>query len=763
VAGNRRHFERAMKRAKDHVERHEWSKAVAQYEQALAEFSDDLSALSGLAQVYLNTQQLEKALAIYQQVRQGGADAPPMLERMADTQERLGRLEEAADTYVTLADHALQEREIDRAIHFWKRATQLASGHPIARLNLAKAYVSQGRAKRAIKEYLALARAFQREGRLDQAMNICQQALMLDPRNTQVLSLMGTLRDLLEPAVKPETDLKPLSKADLEALSFEDEPSPSSRREEGSPVDMAQQRAFGALAEAVFEEDLVKVIASRPSSSPALTKRQIDTLIGQALDFERQGLVNEGVAVYERLLNAGIDRPEVHFNLGLLYQEKRRWDDAVHHLSMAQTHQDYKLGALFAVGECYRAQGKVAQALTHFLEVLKLVDLTTVRPDQADDLNRLYEGLTDGYAKEGGSERARRFTNSLVQFLGSKDWEEKVKKTRECLDSIAGEGELTTLAEIVGVPGSEAILKSMVHIQELARKNKVTTALEEAYGAIRVSPFYLPLHLQLGDIFLGRGRFSEATDKFLMVAHLYQVRGDARAAIDVYHRLLRASPMDVTVRTSLVDLLVSRGDIDDALNEYLALGEAYFQLAQVNKALEKYNEAIRLSRRGSDEAGWTTRFLHCMGDIYLQRVDWRRAFEIYQRIKKISSYDERACLNMIDLYYKMGHSRKGLAELDALVGHFYKNQKFEKAIAILQNAVQMWPEEEAVRFRLAQAHLSRGNKEEAVAELDALGDLQLKAGHTDRAIETIRSIIKINPPNVDSYRQLLSQIGGQRL
>lgn len=762
MAGSRRQFERAMRRAADHVEKYEWSKAIAQYKQALAEFPDDVAPLNGMALVYINTQQLEKALTVYQMARQAGADDPEMLERMADVQERLGRLEEAADTYVILADRILQERKIDRAIHFWRRATQLASGHPIARLKLAKAYVSQGRTERAIKEYLALVRAFQREKRLDQAMNICQQALMLDPRNAQVLDLMGTLRDLLPPAAGPESVSRPPSMADLETLSFEDEPLPSSQREEGSLVDIARQRALGALAEAVFAEDLIQTPVSQSSSELALTKQQIGTLIGQVLDLQRQGLVDEAVTAYNQLLGAGVDRSEVHFNLGLLYQEKQRWDDAIHHLSMVQEHRDYKLGVLFAVGECYRSQGKADLALTHFMDVLKLVDVETVRHDQAGDLIQRYESLTGSYAKKRDSEQSRRFTDSLVRFLSSKDWEDKVKRTREHLDSVAGEGTVMGLAEIIGVPGFEAILKSMALIQELEKQNRIATAIEETYEAIRVSPFYLPLHLQLGDIFLGQGRFNEATAKFLTVAHLYQVRGDMRATTDVYHRLLRASPMDVMVRTNLVELLVDQRDIDGALNEYLALGEAYFQLAQVDKALENYSQAVRLSPRSSDETAWTIKFLHRIGDIYVQRVDWRQALQVYQRIKKVAPYDERTCLSLIDLYYKMDRSREGLAELDALVGHFYKQKEFQKAIAVLQNAVQMQPEEEALRFRLAQAYLSQGKKEEAVSELDTLGDLQLRAGRTEQAIETIRSIVKLNPPTVDSYRQLLHQIGGRR-
>jgi tetratricopeptide (TPR) repeat protein len=750
-----------MRRAASHFERREWDKALTQYGQALAEFPNDVAALTGLGLVYHNLQQLDKALSAYQRSRQAGADDPAVLQRLADVQERLKRLDEAADTYVALANHALQERDINSAVQSWMRAVQLAPGHPIARLNLAKAYASQGYTQAAVKEYLDLANAFQSEGRPDQAMNICQQALMLDPRNRAVLNLMRSLRSLLEPAETPARVAEPIPVTDLDDLSFEDEPSPS-QRDEGSPVDNARQQALSALAEAVFEEDLATVTASRSPSASPLTKQEIDTLIGQTLDFHRQGLLDDGVAAYERLLEVGLDRPEVHFNLGLLYQEKTRWREAVRHLSMVGDHEDYRLGALLVMGECYRAQGRIDLALSNLLEVLKLVELDLVSRDRRDGVVQLYESLADSYATKGDPEQTRHFIDSLIRFLNNKGWEDKVREIRERLDNVTGEGVAMSLAEIVAVPGSEAVLGSMATIQELVNQGTIYTAIEEAYDAICISPTYPPLHLQLGEVLLSQGQFEEAAAKFLTVAQLYLARGDARAAIGVYRRLLRASPMDVTVRARLIDLLISQEAIDEALEDYLALGEAYFQLAQIDSALEKYDEALRLTPQASDEDSWTVRLLHRVGDIYLQRADWREALSIYRRSKQVSPYDERTGLNLIDLYYKMGRPREALAELDTLVGHLFKEQKPEKALAILQDSVQMRPEEESLRFRLAQACLSLGRKEKAVAELDALGDLQLRAGRTQQAVKTIRSIIKINPSNVESYRQLLHQVTGQR-
>jgi hypothetical protein len=52
-------------------------------------------------------------------------------------------------------------------------------------------------------------------------------------------------------------------------------------------------------------------------------------------------------------------------------------------------------------------------------------------------------------------------------------------------------------------------------------------------------------------------------------------------------------------------------------------------------------------------------------------------------------------------------------------------------------------------------------KDEAVSELDTVGEMQLAAGLTQEAARTIQAIIRLGPQNVDGYRQLLDQLERQ--
>jgi predicted Zn-dependent protease len=143
----------------------------------------------------------------------------------------------------------------------------------------------------------------------------------------------------------------------------------------------------------------------------------------------------------------------------------------------------------------------------------------------------------------------------------------------------------------------------------------------------------------------------------------------------------------------------------------------------------------------------------------MQRVDWKRAIEAYQRIRDLAPDDERAHLTLMDLYYRFDRPEVAIAQLDNLLKAYRASGKTQRIFAILEDAVNERPDDIPLRTRLAQVHLDAGNVEQALIHLDKLGDLQMEAGRTEDARATIRAIIALNPPNVVGYQQLLSQLG----
>jgi tetratricopeptide (TPR) repeat protein len=773
VAGNRHRYEEALNRGAQSAWDSNWRRAIEQFEVARAEFPDQPVPYARLGQAYFELSEYDNSLRYYQQAARLDPRDVVTLGRIADILERKGQLGEAARIYMAVAEVHLKDRDLDAAISNWERATRLDPSLLGARQRLCLVYRRTGRIRESIREHLALARIYQMRGNIPQAAAACKAALEMDPNNADVLAAVGLLRQGLvmdlAPAEAGPPALAPAARAPATpsvsqalraaAQAFERdqvlgwEGAEEEREASGSPVDEARQAALADLAEIVFEEDTA-------GADAVMSKADRDALISRAIDLQTQGEVDEAIAAYERAIQGGMRQPAVHFNLGLLYQERVRLDEAIEQLQLAVDDPEYKLGGHFALGECYRARGRLDEALTHFIEVAKIVDMRTVSRDQAGDLVRLYESLAGTYALKGEQEQALAFTNALVEFLSTKGWEDKVKEARQRLDMLSEEGQTMSLAEILAVPGSEQLLQSIAMTNEYARRGWIETALEECYVAIQLAPWYLPTHLLLARLMQQRGHIEGAGNKYVTVAQVYRNRGDVTRAVEAFERAMALAPLDMALRSRLIEMLKRHGEIDRALEHSIALGESYYQLAQYDKARDKYEEALQLAPRGSVEKRWQQDILHRMADIDMQRLNWREAVSAYHRIVRIAPDDERANVMLVELLFRLGRQHEALTELDRFLAILASQRQTKKILGFLGDVLSQQPDNMGLLNRLAAAYAQAGEREKAIEHLDRLGELQLDAGLRAEAANTIKVILSLQPADSASYRQLLEQILG---
>jgi tetratricopeptide (TPR) repeat protein len=249
-----------------------------------------------------------------------------------------------------------------------------------------------------------------------------------------------------------------------------------------------------------------------------------------------------------------------------------------------------------------------------------------------------------------------------------------------------------------------------------------------------------------------------AITKFLTIGDTYQVRGDVNGAISNYERAVELSPMDLSNRARLIELLVQQGYIDRALDQYIIMGEAYYNLAENDKARETYLEALRLAPKGSEDRKWRSKFLRAIADIDMQRLDWKRALAAYNEISASDPDDDSVVLTLVDLYYKVGQSSSALRQLDRYLVRLVRKGQGKRIEKILVDLVERRPADAGLADRLTRLYVRQGRNEEAVKLLDKLGEAQLEAGENEQAVETLQRILQLDPPNSGSYRQLLQRL-----
>lgn len=754
MAGNRRAYEAAMKRAASLAWEKKWSKAIEEYEKALAEFQD-VAVLTGIGLAYVETRQLEKALQVYKQAANLAQENPEVLQRVGYVYERLAQLPDAARTYVLAGEAAARMRDVAQAIEIWHKAAVLSPENLDAHRNLVRAYreYGEGRDETTLRvaawHYLIMARVLARRGKFDEATECAQEAGKLDPRNAEAAEVLEALQRGLPLPDGPTARLQPdeEGRRSLDSfVVFEDiEVKETTLLDEGarvSPADLILRRSLSRMAEALFSDDV------DPSQM----------LLGQAADLQTRGLLDQALDAYTNAVRKGADDLSVYYNIGLLYREKQDFPRAIEHLNRAISRSDLVLGVNFAIGESYYRWGKLAEALPFLLESLRLLDLQMVPAGRRGELNAAYEQIRETYSGHNGSQATQLLARSIVDFLSSRGWNERIIQARKQMDRLAQDGILIVLAEMLTEPEANSVMESMAHVQEYVAGGKLFSALEECLAAIRQSPFYLPLHLCMADLLIAEERSKDAADKYAMVARTYQVRGDLNRAVQVYRKALAIAPMDIGMRERFIELLVAARQFDQAIEQHIIMADTYYQLVQIDQAIEQYNQALKYAPQSDPARHWEVNILHRIGDINIQRVDWRQAIRVYQRIKHIEPEDEKARALLVDLSFKTGQRDQAMSEVDNLIEFYQTGRQPQKLVAAMQMIIATRPQDVALHMRMAKVYLDLRRKKDAIAELDTVGELQMEEGKTQDAVRTVQAIIRLEPDNVEQYKQLLAQL-----
>ncbi len=68
------------------------------------------------------------------------------------------------------------------------------------------------------------------------------------------------------------------------------------------------------------------------------------------------------------------------------------------------------------------------------------------------------------------------------------------------------------------------------------------------------------------------------------------------------------------------------------------------------------------------------------------------------------------------------------------------------------------PDEAYIARQLVALYKHLGLMDQAISELDSLGDMLLEAGRKQDAVQVIQEIISFSPSNIEDYQKLLEQL-----
>ncbi|MFN8458596.1 MAG: tetratricopeptide repeat protein [Anaerolineae bacterium] len=685
---------------------------------------------------------------------------------MADIQEQTGQLDAAAETYLRVGNIFASQNDWQSAMEGWARAVELVPDKIDAHHKLAQALAQQGKPRPAARQLLTIAAIYQERGDDNSAAQYLQEAKTLLPKDPGVAAALRALDQGMP--IQPDDINENLNDFDLtpdfineykreqvfegeDPFAFDTEL--TTGRVTAGLLETAQQNALTELANVIFEDE-----GQQPAAA-TISKDKINLLIMQGIDLQSRDKITEAINNYRQVTQAGAGRSALYFNLGTLYQQQSQFTEAAKMFKMAAQDKAYRISGQYALAEAYLAAKNHEQALRHLLETLRIIDLENISGAKVESLSQLYDKVTDDYVKQPTSSKAKGFVTAVQKFFVNPGWPQKAVEARARMDSMAEDGSLMSLAEFLESPETEVIITTMALTNEYIKRNFLMTASEECLRAIQKAPLYLPLHVRLAEILLKQDHLEEAVNKYLYVARVYQMRQQPDQAINIYQKVVRLAPMDVNVRSKLIEMYVGQHNLDLALEQYLAMADSHYQLAQVDRALERYNEALRLAANSANPNAWRVDILNRIGDIHTQRFDWARATTAFEELLKINPQDERTQRQLVDLYYKQSKVAQATKVLDGLLSTYQKYSPL-KALELLKELVSIYSDDMALHQRLAVAYVQNGLKREAIKEYDLLGEMQLEHGLRSQAMQTIQAIINLGPDDPEGYRRLLTQLSG---
>lgn len=364
MAKDRAKYQKAIKVGLAYNKAKRWKDAFTAFRVAIGEFPNDAAAYAGLGEACLGLKQLDRALDCFKLAARYSRGDMGYLRSVADIQERQGQLAEAARTYLAIGEIYLKQRHLEEAIGNWERSIRLDSSLLGSHKRLAMVFQRLNRTRDAVREYLAIARILQMRGENKKALQMCQAALRLDPGNDDVLTAVELIRHgesafetpvvEEEPAVAPGLSAEEQAEADSltetvrqMAAIFEAERTQqvvSEREHVSDPIEKAHRLAQEELAAELFrEEDEAHEAVS------GLSKLERDALLGQAMDFETRGHIDDAISCYQRAINGGLRLTAAYFMLGLLYIKNQQRAEAAKILSLAAKNPSYHQASQLAL------------------------------------------------------------------------------------------------------------------------------------------------------------------------------------------------------------------------------------------------------------------------------------------------------------------------------------------------------------------------------------------------------------------------------
>ncbi|HKV86221.1 MAG TPA: tetratricopeptide repeat protein [Ktedonobacterales bacterium] len=481
---------------------------------------------------------------------------------------------------------------------------------------------------------------------------------------------------------------------------------------------------------------------------PRLSGAQVAGALREAQQLQQDGQLFEAIELCEELLDGGVDRPDVHYFLGWLYQEADRWGDAAGRFELLLNDPDYALSCYYALGQCARAEGNIEQAAHYFDEAVDRVNLDALTRDESDQLLQLCQEAAEAHREMNDLEGAETVYTALLGFLRSQGWQDQVAEIERMMHETLGSSPQPPRRRKPAEPSRP--LGGNIP-QRMRGKGAAPDRAAPDAGANRAP--------------------ASAADPLASQpsAQMPAAQSPADAAMSGLSGQLGAAGMPGNTALD-GNPAGGYGSGDMGLGGPLGGAGGFYSsemppagqsdpLANIIRSLGSGMSGVRSGVNSLPEAQ-RAQVTQALRDIenYVAHGLLTAAIEECLRVMEIAPQYLDVHLMLGEVYVRQGKIEQAVAKYAILVDSYLVNNRLDDAISTYRRILQLEPNNTIYRVKLIELLSRQGRADEVLAERMSAADSYLRLGYADRAIQEYEQAMLANPNNVQvrlNYAQAL--------
>ncbi len=506
------------------------SEAKAEFESLLRFKVNHVGALTYLGKVYLEMNQPDKASENIQKALKIEKDNLVAMEAWVELCVKKGNKPDAITTLKTLVDRYSEKNELGKAIEFSRYLVSLDENSIMAQTKLGEFLKQSDDKHGAADAFFKVALLHEKQNKKEPMMEFVRKTLELNPGHSEAQKRM--MGDVTGQANSPQAAAQAPPGATKTAETIGKIPVTG-------VLDLEQETVKPPKAEAppLVEAHLEK---AKPVPNEADFQDEMRAQLAIADDYVNQGLVQEAIEIYQQLMEAHPNLPELKEKLNQAYTAYvKTGDDVIGALEAekkAKEEEDTNLRKEMekkALEEAKRLRAEMEQKARAEAEKQARAELEKKARDEADkkakeEMERMAREIASKKLQEESEKRAKEDLEKRVQ-------EETIKRMRE-------EAERKVQAEMASKAKEEAEKRFREEKEKSAKKNaapvnEIKTSRSEPHSK-------------------GEQAIEEDKDGFMTiaVADIYTRQGLYEEAAKIYHRILQMEPDNQEAKKKLNEL-----------------------------------------------------------------------------------------------------------------------------------------------------------------------------------------------------------------